>query len=491
MAGVQNLSISGKIKEAGLHTVIYGLGSVAQSASGLILLPILTSTLSGVDFGAYSLILLASSIANAIFYFGMTSALPRSYFDCETDEDKKSVTTTAFGILLLGALLQTTLGYIYSKEITQYLLNDENYAEAVFHGMMSGSTIFINTFLFGYLRLVKKSIASVLFSLISLIVTVGLTIYLLKIIPDDVAAPFMALSSANLIVAVLFVVFYGRKAFNWKIKKTEIPNLVRFGFAIIVASFGGLIIDSVDRILIQKFIDLTEVGRFSAALRVGMLINIILVMPFNQIWTPMMIEYRKEQYIKNLFTKIFTIYMVIGILIVGLATLFGWEVLSILIKTDINKEMFYVFVGTMSGFLFMSSMNFMSAGLFFERKVNLLPIAYYSVAGIKIGLGFILIPLMGLMGALVSVLISSILLPIVVWKLSKKYFSFNVEWVRLAKILLLISPTFIWSLFSSEKRGDDIILRVAWMVTQIILIYKFGLLKSERIFLLNLRKNAK
>lgn len=490
MAGPQNLSISAKIKEAGLHTVIYGLGSVAQSASGLILLPILTSTLSGADFGAYSLILMASGIANAIFYFGMTSALPRSYFDCETEEDKKSVTTTAFGILLLGALLQTILGYIYRAEIAQYLLGDEKYAKAVFHGMLSGATVFINTFFFGYLRLVKKSIASVIFSLISLIFTVGLTIYFQIIILDAVAAPFIALSSTNIIVAVLFIVSYGREAFNWKIKKTEVSNLVRFGFAIIVASFGGLLIDSIDRILIQKIIGLTEVGRFSAAQRVGMLINILLVMPFNQIWAPMMLEYRNEPNIKDLFAKVFTIYMIIGIVIASFAIIFSWEILSILVRTEINNEMIYVFVGTLCGFLFMSSINFFSAGLYYERKVKLLPIAYYSVAGIKIGVGFILIPLLGLTGALVSGLISSILLPVAVWKLSKKYFSFNVEWERLAKIILLISPTFIWGLYLSEKKDDDIISRATWLVIQIILIYKFGLLKTEKSFLLKLKKSV-
>jgi len=476
----QNLSINSKIKEAGRHTVIYGLGSVAQSASGLILLPILTGALSSDDFGAYSLILMASGIASAIFYFGMTSALPRSYFDCKTDEDRKSVTTTAFGILLIGALLQTIIGYTYRESIAKYLLGNEKYAEALFHGLLSAATVFINTFLFGYLRLVKKSVASVVFSLVALVATVGLTLYFQSQMPGDAAAPFVAVSAANSIVAFLFFVNYGRAAFNLKIKKTEISNLMSFGIASIVTSFGGLLIDSIDRILIHNFMGLTEVGHYSAALRVGMLINVLLIMPFNQIWSPMMLEYRHKENINKLFTKVFTVYMMLGILVIAIATIFSWEILSILIKTEISNEMMYVFVGTLIGMLLMSATNFFSAGLFYERKVNLLPIAYYAVVGVKFVAGLVLIPVLGLTGALVAGLISSTLLPVAVWKLSKKFFSFDVEWHRLVRVSLLVAPTLIWVLYSSVHKTQEIHLKITWMIIQILIIYSFGLENSER-----------
>lgn len=72
MPGSQTISIGAKLKEAGRHTIIYGFGSVVQSASGLILLPILTGSLSKEDFGAYSLILMADGIASAIFIYAIT-----------------------------------------------------------------------------------------------------------------------------------------------------------------------------------------------------------------------------------------------------------------------------------------------------------------------------------------------------------------------------------------------------------------------------------
>lgn len=480
MSETKNLSISAKIKEAGLHTIIYGLGSVAQSASGLILLPILTGTLSGADFGAYSLILMASGIANAIFYFGMTSALPRSYFDFDTNEDRKTITSTAFAILILGALIQITIGYMYSIDICDYLLGNVIYAEAVFYGLLSGSAVFINTFLFGYLRLVKKSIASVFFSLISLIGTVVLTIYFQEIKPEGAIAPFVALFYGNIIVTIAFAMIYGRSAFNLKIKINEIPKLINFGVAIIVASFGGMIIDSFDRIIIQKYFSLTEVGQFSAAMRVGMLVNVLFIVPFNQIWTPMTLEYRHKKNIKQLFTKVFTAYVVLGGGLSAVAAIFSWQILSILIKSEINAEMIYVFIGSLIGILIMSTTNFFSTGLFYERKVGLLSIAYYGVAIMKFAFSLLIIPVAGIIGAVMSGLMSSILVPMAVRQISKKYFQFEIEWHRLIVFFTLICPSILYGLYSAHHKPEGLMRSVLILTCQIFIVYRFGLDQSER-----------
>ncbi len=491
MSETQNLSIGAKLREAGSHTIIYGLGSIAQSSSGLILLPILTSSLSGDDFGAYSLILMASSIANAIFYFGMSSALPRSYFDFESNEDRKSVTTTAFGILLLGALVQTTIGYIYRTEISMYLLGHEIYGEAVFYGLLSGAAVFVNTFLFGYLRLVKKSMASVLFSLMSLIGTVSLTIFFQNIKSEHAVAPFMALLYANVIVTFAFMIMYGRSAFNFTIIKPEVPVLLNLGAASIIASFGGLMIDSLDRIMIQKYFGLVEAGQFSAAIRVGMLVNVIFVVPFNQIWTPMVLEYRHKKNINQLFSRVFTAYMVLGGLLSAVASIFSWQILSFLIKSEVSADMVYVFIGCLIGVLVMSATNFFSAGLFYERKVSLLSIAYYATAFVKFLVNLLLIPIAGLIGAVISCLISSALVPMMVRGISKKYFQFTVDWCRLIKFYTLISPSVLYGIYSANNKPEDFSLNFLILFFQIVIILKFGFSKNEKTLLFEFIKKQK
>ena len=84
-------TISEKIKEAGKHGLIYGLGSIAQSAAGFFLLPLYAKYLLPHDYGVFSLIQMIGIVLGAIFYLGASSALPRSYFNYDDPEKRKKV----------------------------------------------------------------------------------------------------------------------------------------------------------------------------------------------------------------------------------------------------------------------------------------------------------------------------------------------------------------------------------------------------------------
>ena len=480
MAEAQSISIGAKLKEAGRHTIIYGMGTVVQSASGLILLPILTGALTKEDFGAYSLILMASSIASAVFYFGMTSALPRSYFDYESIDDRRAVFTTAFIVLLAGALLQSGFGRLFGAEISNLLTGGSQYADAVCFALMGGAVGFVNAYFFAYLRLLRKSIASVLLSIISLVGTIGLTLHLLSLHPGNVVVPFEAMAYAQATIAIYFVFIYGRSAFILRIMRKELPNLLHFGVTSIVASFGSLLIESLDRLMIQHFMGLAEVGTFSAAMRVSMLINVILILPFTQIWSPMMLEYRTKANISELFTVVFSVFMMSGGVVVIVASLFATEFLPVLIRSGLNSAVVFVFLTCILGLLIFGATNLLSAGLFYERKVHLLPFAYYGVALVKFCGNLLLIPLWGVAGATLSAFLSYLALPIAVYAISKKYFSFRIEWARLGAFIAIMAPSLLYGYYSAFYPPENIYLRLAGLVITLLLVYKLCLSAPER-----------
>ena len=286
----KSMSIVSKLKELGSHSIIYGLGSIAQSAAGLLLLPILTSALSIEDFGVYSMIVMASTIASAVFYLGITSALPRSYFDYTSNEDRRAVFTTAFIILVFGAVIQGLIGYYLGDSISTLLVRKPEYEDVVFWAFLGGSLGFINQYFFSYLRILRKSIPSVVFSLFSFIATVGLTLLLLKNSPGKLIAPFQSIVYTQITIMTVILIMYGKAAFILELKQSEILKMVIFGGASIIASFGSMIIDSTNRIIIERTMTLADVGAYSAVARIANLINVIMILPFTQIWSPMMME---------------------------------------------------------------------------------------------------------------------------------------------------------------------------------------------------------
>ena len=483
-------SVGSKIREAGRHSIVYGLGSVAQSAVGFVLLPILTGALTKEDFGVYSLILMASALASAIFYLGMTSALPRSYFDYQSADDRRAVFTTAFIILLGGALTQIAAGYFGDQIISKALVGRDNYSIPIAWAFFGSAIGLINQYFFSYLRILRKSTASVIFSLIGLPGGIGLTLWLLARSPGDLAAPFVALAWSQLAIMLIFIGFFGREAFTFRIQKEELSRLIPFGIGSVVASFGGILLDWTDRLIIEHYLTLADVGSYSAAFRVGTLINIILILPFSQIWSPMMMEYRTHENIKKLFAKVLYYFMAIGTVILAGASLFMGDVLPFLVRSEISHQMISVILLIMLGTLFYGVTNIVVAGLFYERKVAQLSYVYYAVASIKTGANLMIIPMFGIVGAAVTTLLAGAMIPAGIYTLARKYFSFAIDWKRLMLLFANLLPPLVYGLLYSSEYTISFPLRVIWFLVFCIVLYMTCFSIDEKQQLKNIIKQS-
>ena len=473
-------SIGTNLKELGSHSIIYGLGSIAQSAAGLLLLPILTSALSREDFGVYSMIVMASTIASAVFYLGITSALPRSYFDYTSNEDRRAVFTTAFIILVFGAMIQALIGYYLGDTISTLLVRKSEYADVIFWAFLGGSLGFLNQYFFSYLKILRKSIPSVVFSLFSFIATVGLTLLLLNNSPGKLIVPFQSIVYTQITLMIVILIMYGKAAFILKLKQSEVLKIVIFGGASITASFGSMIIDSTNRIIIERTMTLADVGAYSAVARIAGLINVIMILPFTQIWSPMMMEYRFNSNIKILFSEVFSLFLIAGgIIFIGLA-LFSNEIISLLIRSGVNAEMSSSFLLITLGTLICGTSNILVAGLFYERKVFQLSYVYYSIAAFQIVLGLLIIPVFGILGAAANIMLANILIPIGAYALARKYFSFEMDWARVIILSIICTPFVIYGLFLSENYHINYLVRIIFFSIALYLIYLKCFSESER-----------
>jgi O-antigen/teichoic acid export membrane protein len=474
--------IKNKVKEAIAHSIIYGLGSLIQSLSGFFLLPLLTKTLSKSEFGAYSLILIAASVASAIFYLGITSAMPRSYFDYSKEEDRRSVYTTAFLILAFGAILQILFGYFGGEYIAEILLHNTAYKNAIGWAFFSGALTSINLYFYTYLRLIRKSISSVSFGIIGLIFGVGLTFYLLKEQPDHVKAPFESMAYSQLIISTIFLLIFFKRAFVWKFNVKEIKPLLHFGLAAVVASFASILIDWSDRIIMQQYMTLADVGIYSAIGRVASLVGIALVIPFSQIWSPMMMEYRNNKNIKELFSLVFSYFFIAGSVILSTAAAFSLEILSFFVKYNITPILLIVYLLTIVANLIYGSLNILVAGFFYERKIYSMALIYYLASFLKIILNLVFVPFFGIGAAACSNLLIAIITPFAMYEFAKKYFSFRIEWGRLVKLIMALCPIFIFSVFSMSitNKQTHFSLASIFLLLTFLFILKFCLSRKER-----------
>ncbi|MDA9937683.1 hypothetical protein N9D09_01175, partial [bacterium] len=126
---------------------IYGFGSAIQSLSMFLVIPIITSHSSIEEFGAYGILIGLSSVLNAIFYFGIASALPRFYFEKSEKEYRDSVILSGLILVFIGAIVQIFCIYIlWSLELIQSIGSNSLTRETILYFGLNNSLLIINTY---------------------------------------------------------------------------------------------------------------------------------------------------------------------------------------------------------------------------------------------------------------------------------------------------------------------------------------------------------
>ena len=462
----------------GVHTIIYGVGSVAQTLGAFLLIPLLTSFLNPEQYGAFSLIQMVGTIAAAIFYLGVTSALPRSYFDHNEPDRKKQIFSATLLVLLLGALCQISLGHFFSPAISQWFFEGPIYSREIFWSLAASALVFLNQGFYSLLRLERKSSHFVLFSFINLALLFPVVYYLLKFQQMGLLAPFAGIFIVQGLQLVFFFALYCRNHLTLKLKAEDVKVLIEFGTPIILANFAMMSVDWFDRIILEKYHTLADVGVYSLGYRLGSMINALFVTPFTQIWNPMMMEYRTHENFKMFSSKILSYYLLIGLAICFGGLSFSRDLFPLFARSSGYGEAEPVAWVILYSYFFYGLCNIVVAGLFFARKTMKLALITYVAAILNILLNLLWIPQYGTWGATTSTAISYAIIPLMIYFFGSKYFRFEFELNKIFKIFA-INSLFVAVLLGPFSESS-LLFRIALFLIYTAAIYRFALDKGER-----------
>lgn len=475
-----NKSLFGKIKEAGMHTIVYGLGSVLQSLLGFLLIPFYTRYYTPEMFGIFSLITLCSTLAGVIFYLGISSSLARSYYDYSTIEERKKVVSTSFYMSVVGAVLQCLLAYLLKNHLSLLLFKNKMYGVLIWYALIASAITILNNLFYVVLRFERKSLFVVIINLISVVLTTGLTLFFLIHLKWGIKAPILGML-INQAVIFLLLLSVLRKFIVFKIITKEIRIQLAYGFPAVIIGLGYYLLDWIGRLFINKYCSLSDVGVFSLGYKLGMLIQILLVLPFSQIWMPMRMEYRHDENANELFTLISTYYFLIGFFFTVIISMFSKEVLILI---GGNKEYFNaykVIPYVMMGHLMYGAINIIDNGIIFQRKVMYHAYIFWITIVINVILNYLLIPRFGYIGSAYSTLLSYTSLFFMVYSVSNRLYKIHFEIKRLAKILVFgLLVLTAGRIVSVTQNIYSIAIKIFLVILLTFLLYFFVLSEKEK-----------
>jgi len=481
------------------QTLIYGIAAVFPKIIGFIMVRYHIEWMkSDVVYGSYSILFTWMMLFNAFLSFGMETAFFRFFNKVEDKEKVKNNSilfilglTTIFGVSTL--MNQNWIANQFGLDVTiiRYLI-----WILIFDALV--------VIPFTILRANEKPLVYSGIRIINVLINAGLTAVFLYCIPtflktnpnvswasyfkNDFQVGYVFL--ANLIASIATFILLSRNYltikfnFDWKLNK----EMMKYAFPVMVTSIAFAVNEGIDRVLIKKIlpsdIGIAEAGRYSACYKVGIFM-VLFRMAYSLGIEPFFFNYAKHEDAPVKYATITKYFILFGSL----------AFLAIIVFADILKPLLIpkeTFWSAMEIVPYIVLANFLlgiytNLSVWYKLQDKTYIGAYISLigAGVTIGLNFLLIPQIGIVGAAVTSLLAYVTMLVISYVMGQR--SYPIPYDKKA-IGLYLGTSIVFSFTYFYKFRENYFIGITFLLIFVAMIYYNEKVMLQRIIKSVLKK---
>ncbi|MDD3887648.1 MAG: oligosaccharide flippase family protein [Patescibacteria group bacterium] len=473
------------------HSFIYAIGSLAQSVVGFILIPMYTRYLSPADYGQLEILNTLILILSMLLSFGFASALFKCYErDCKTDIEQKQLVGTAFLFIIPLATLSTLILWLFRDFIANTFLGGTQYADLVNLLLITNLFAVFLALAFSVMRAEEKSLRYIIFSLLKFILVLGLNVYFVVYAKMGVFGIMLGNFIAQVFISVPFI-FNLIPYFKFSFSKHLLKRLFAFGVPIIPASLAMWIMDLSDRYFLKIYDSLSEVGLYSLGYKIGFIVSILLVTPFQLAWPTISFSVAKRADTKQIYARTLTYWLLVSSFIALAISIFAKQIVEVVSSPEYFEA--YKIIPLIAFSYVLYGMHFVIVpGLHLEEKTKYYPLLVGIPAVLNIILNIIFIPKYGMMAAAWSTFICFVLMVVLTYFVSNYYYKVVYEWMRMIKLVLISGSLLVLSyLTNTFDFYTSIFMNLGLLVLFFILLFAFRFFRNGEIEQIKLLLNKK
>ena len=427
-----------RIFKLGKEAAIYGLSSIVGRFLNFLLVPFLTNYLLKSELGVYSYIYSYVAFIFVLYGYGMDAAYMRFVVSLEGWDKNQAVSVPFFSLVGTSSVFSLLI-WLGAAPITRLLDIGPEHIDLVRYAAW---ILFFDTLAivpFAYLRMENRAKAFAGLRVFNIVINVILTIVLLVVLKLKLESLFIANLGASALTAVALVIVVAPRL-TVRFSGGLYKEMLRFGLPYIPAGLAGIAIQVIDRPILKALTDDATVGVYQAGYRLGVLMMLVVGM-FDYAWRPFFLTHANDEDAPRLFSKVFTYFMGLMMLVFVIGSLFVQDVARIPLfgGTFIGSAYWgglgivpivlfaYVFTGAYVNFV---------VGVYLAKKTKYLPYATGGGALVNVVANFLLIPRYGIVGAAVATLLSYLVMAIGIYFPSQRLYHVNYEWGRLARLMV-------------------------------------------------------
>lgn len=426
------------LKKLAGQTVIYGLSSIVGRLLNYLLVPLYTYTFTEAAYGIVTELYAYAALLMVVFTYGMETAFFR-FFE-QRDKDPKVFSTAQFGLLFSTIILAAVLWLAAPFISTALYLEETQYVQFFILIIAFDALAALP---FARLRARQKAFSFAGIKLINIGLNIGLNLLFLVLLPAiageanvwgrlahslyepswGIQYIFLANLLASAITLLLLLPQFTqlRVGFDYQLFR----KMLAYGWPLLIVGFAGLINETLDRILLKFLLpgspaeNQAMIGIYGACYKLSILMTLF-IQAYRYAAEPFFFAEARNADAKKTYANSFTAFFLIGILIflgvllyldlfqyfIGPAFRVGLTVVPILLMANLFLGLYY------------------NLSIWYKLTDKTKLGAWVAVGGalLTVVLNYLLIPIMGYMGAAWTTLVVYVSMTIAAWVLGQRYY---------------------------------------------------------------------
>lgn len=452
------------------HSLIYGLSSLLINGSNFFLIPFYTHYLTTSEYGIISSVTLFTTITTTFLTLGLNSATTRFYVEYN-QEQFKSFLFSVFVFQIGVSVFIVGVFVAFDGLFLDHIFNNVTYHPYLEYGMYAGLAAVFSTIPLAYLQAQSKALFYRLFTTSSFILLTFFMVWLVVARNEGsmggVKAPFYA----NLIMSLFYLVFIIRQT-DATFIKSYISIALAYSFPLMIYSIFGAFMDVSSKFFVERLTSLSQLGIYNVAQQISSVI-LLLTNAINMAWVPLFFKEAKQNPDSQLFAN-FGKLLIFFLTFSGMVlSMFCGELLGFLIPGSYQSTVIYipwlVLTYIIGGGYWILIIN----PITFARKTIYLPFLTVLSSVFSIGLNLALIPLLGTVGAAVSMLLGHGILVFAAYLIYNKFSSVKYDFYKMNMIVVIGIVVYCISLLIQfESLIMNVIIK-SGLVLMFLLLVKF------------------
>ena len=423
------------IKSFGKNAAIYSIGTIALRFTSFLLIPLYTHYLTQEEFGLLQTLLFTIQIIITFNDVGMRSALMRFFTTYDNNNKTGELLGSSFFIILFTGILFLIISLIIPDKTIADFFHIKVISKIIFYTVLVGVTQTLSLNILSYFRARNEGLYYMYISfgtaiLLIASISIALIFFDLGIMGVLYAQAFTF--AISWLAVLLFILF----KHGLTIRISTLKTLFKFGFPLIFAMSGDLILYTSGNYFLGHFTNLEQVGLFALALKIAQISIMVLIGPFQMAYEPFVFSHQDDKDIAITISKIVT-YVTIVFIIVSYGILYVFRDMIYLIGDKQYYPAYYLIFLILPGMGF-TLLNYVGQSLLhMNNKTQITGKIVLVSTIISLIVTFFLTKYFGIYGLIFGINFYLIGSSVALFYFGYKEFSVNLEYGKLLIISII------------------------------------------------------